>query len=130
MKKYNLKRVIQNPHETFGVLYHNDGTPICLTLEQPWRDNKQNVSCIPVGTYVIEPHISPNFGKCLRVNAVEKRSHILFHAGNTHLDTRGCILVGLTFGVVKGYNAVTQSKTTLYKLLRIIDEPSFLEILL
>jgi hypothetical protein len=43
--------------------------------------------------------MSPSFGPTFEVTGVPGRSLILFHRGNTHLDTRGCILLGSRFSV-------------------------------
>lgn len=65
------------------------------TLEPPWRDNRRLLSCIPEGTYRMEPKPSPRFKRVLwELEGVPGRSEILIHAGNTIADTAGCILVG------------------------------------
>jgi hypothetical protein len=74
-----------------------DGEFVCHTLELPWRWNKKNISCIPVGKY-----------RCFwrhdrdRIQVVDipcpggSRVAIQFHAGNAPKDSRGCVLVGKT----------------------------------
>lgn len=53
---------------------------------------------IPAGSYKCAAHgwngEPLHVLKVWEVEGVEGRSGILFHAGNTDLDTRGCILVG------------------------------------
>ena len=72
------------------------------TLELPWRDNARGVSSIPDGWYEIERRVSSlttvqrHGGWTWEVKNVPGRSGILFHAGNTTRDTRGCILIGKT----------------------------------
>ena len=91
-----LKRVSTNWHSTFGVLI--DGTePFALTLERPWRENEENVSCIPANLYMCKRIQSPRFGETFEVMDVPGRSNILFHKGNVVEDTAGCILVGERF---------------------------------
>lgn len=97
MKKVKLTRITEFKEATFGVLTV-DGQPVCVTLEDAWRDNKTSISCIPKGKYKLTWHTSPKFGKVYLVNDVPGRSHILIHQGNSHVDTHGCILVGLMYG--------------------------------
>lgn len=95
--RWTLQRVARTPRETFGVLITPAGRPLCLTLEDAWRFNRVNESCIPAGVYRCEPVDSPRFGKTWVVD-VPWRSEIIFHPGNTEEDTRGCILVATSFG--------------------------------
>tara|TARA_R100001244_G_scaffold112540_1_gene83271 strand:+ start:5 stop:472 length:468 start_codon:yes stop_codon:yes gene_type:complete len=92
-----LIRVSQTNFGTFGVLTNHQGHPIILTLENPWKDNIPYDSCIPIGTYTIKRHLSPKFGETFLITDVPSRSHILFHCGNQHTDTYGCVLTGEEF---------------------------------
>lgn len=96
MMVLELIRVGSSPRGTFGVLRHGD-VPFVLTLERPWIDNQQNVSCIPHGRYRCRKIRSPRFGNTYEICDVPNRSHVLFHAGNTIEDTQGCVLVGEEF---------------------------------
>lgn len=109
MKQLRLIRVTEHNDATFGVLCIND-RPMFVTLEDKWRDNERMVSCIPKGKYVIKRHTSPKFGECFKVQNVPDRSEILIHAGNTHIDTHGCILLGLMFGTVGTNSAILSSR--------------------
>lgn len=91
-----LKRIFENGHGTFGILL-NDNGPLCLTLERPWIDNKQDVSCVPLGKYECVKHNSTKFPNVFELKNVPGRREILIHAGNSIDDTHGCILVGLQF---------------------------------
>ena len=91
---FYLNRLISDLFSTKGVLT-NERRIICHTLELPWLNNHQNISCIPSGVYDVSRSVSQKFGDCYRFASVHKRSGILIHAGNTIKDTRGCILVGL-----------------------------------
>lgn len=93
-----LKRVSNTETETFGVLLWS-GVPFAVTLEDAWRENQPFVSCIPRGNYICERTVSPKFGETFEITGVPGRSHVLFHAGNTHKDTAGCVLVGHSFGL-------------------------------
>ena len=81
-----------------GELFIN-GERICDTLENPWKDNQRNISCIPEGEYPVRLRLARESASRdylhLLVQDVPNRDYILFHRGNTAKDTSGCILVGL-----------------------------------
>jgi hypothetical protein len=104
-----IKRISHGDGGTFGVLLEGD-TPVALTAERPWADNRPGVSCIPRGWYRCMRVRSPRFGETFEVANVPRRSHILFHAGNTTEDTRGCILLGSSFGSLRGEPAVLATR--------------------
>ena len=83
---------------TLGELFLN-GERMCETLENPWMDNKRNISCIPEGEYPVRLRLPRESGTRdylhLLVQEVPNRDWILFHRGNTAKDTSGCILVGI-----------------------------------
>lgn len=96
--KLTLIRISKAGNATSGVLLFNDSPLGALaTLEDAWNDNQKNISCIPAGKYVVEPFRSPKFGNTFEVKHVPNRTSILFHIGNSALDTTGCILLGLGF---------------------------------
>lgn len=92
----DLIRVGQSNRGTFGALRYQS-VPFALTLERPWQDNEQDVSCIPAGRYCCRRIQSPRFGQTYEVCDVPGRTHVLFHKGNFLTDTLGCILVGEEF---------------------------------
>lgn len=94
MRRHKLVRFDATPDGTLGRLEQ------WRTLEEEDLGNQRNVSSIPTGTYVCRRVDSPRFGETFEVTGVPGRSHILFHAGNTEENTRGCILVGKMFGVL------------------------------
>lgn len=108
MRQFFLKRVSNTDDGVFGVLL-DGATPFAITLENPWRDNKKNESCIPIGLYRCERVLSRKFGHTFEVIAVQGRSNILFHKGNLEDDTLGCILVGEQFETLNGKTAILQS---------------------
>ena len=99
IKDLKLKRVVSNCNGTFGVMLDSEDRPFAVTLELPWENNKQNVSCIPAGEYKCQSVQSPKFGDTWEICGVKGRDDILFHKGNYLRDTHGCILVGLHFGL-------------------------------
>lgn len=106
-----LKRFEQTDKVTRGVLIHENNA-IALTLENPWKDNTPNISCIPVGIYECKMVDSPRFDVTYEVKDVEGRTHILFHSGNTEKSTRGCILLGNMLGELEGEPAILNSRVT------------------
>lgn len=90
-----ITRLEQTERGTLGQILV-DGKVVCYSLELPWKDNEQNVSCIPTGAeYRCDLEYSNRYGVDLwEVKNVEGRSEIKFHKGNYLKDSRGCILVG------------------------------------
>jgi hypothetical protein len=86
-----------NEAEILGKLYIN-GEFMSHTLELPWRENMKSISCIPRGVYDCRIRRAIESGSYkydhILVDEVVGRSWILFHIGNTHKDSKGCILTG------------------------------------
>lgn len=123
-----IHRSIQNEHGTFGIL-SLEGKPLCVTLELSWKQNKAKVSCIPEGFYNCIPHTGPKFSNVWRLLNVPGRDSILIHAGNTVDDIQGCILVGLSFGELKGGPAVLHSMDALEMLRRKLPKEFTLQVI-
>jgi len=115
-----IVRVSEFGGVSLGVLCVK-GMPEFVTLEEAWRNNERKVSCIPAGRYTVKRVLSPKFGATFEVCDVPERSHILFHAGNTHKDTLGCILLGTTWGKVGGDPAVLQSKAAFQRFMLMMN---------
>jgi hypothetical protein len=113
-----LVRVSKNSVATYGVLIQGY-TPFAVTLEDPWRDNEREVSCIPAGTYQCKRVDSPRFGATFEVSNVPGRSHILFHKGNGPDDTRGCILLGKKFNYITERPGIKDSAEAFGEFLKI-----------
>lgn len=120
--------------QTLGtlVLTDEEGNKLfsCKTLELPWLDNKRNESCIPLGNYKVITRQSARYNKHYHILDVPGRSFVLIHIGNYYTQTKGCILVGEKLVDINsdGYKDVTNSKTTLHKLLKLAPEGFDLEI--
>lgn len=69
------------------------GTFLCDTLELPFRNEQQDISCIKPGSYLAVVRTDGNRGWRLQLEGT-KQLAIQIHTGNTTSDTRGCILVG------------------------------------
>lgn len=89
-----------------------------FVLEDEWRNNEPRRSCIPAATYTAKPHgwepYSPfKYKQVWQLNRVPNRSGILFHAGNKHEDTEGCLLVGMGMQITQLQSMVTDSRVAL-----------------
>lgn len=97
MNVFTLKRIAETDKATYGVLLHK-GSPFCLTLELPWKENRKNESCIPKGRYAVTLRYSPSFKYITPIlHGVPDREYVLIHKGNEPAHTKGCILVGEQF---------------------------------
>lgn len=102
------------------------------------EDEKRDVkvfgeTCIPNGVYEIDLTYSPKFSKsyfvdiagCLSdkktprfcnehlmitLKGIPNFDRVLWHWGNTDLDTHGCYIVGSTIGIIKGRGGVMGSR--------------------
>lgn len=104
----DVRRVKRLPTRTLGVLSMG-GKDFCFTLEDAVREPGVKVygqTAIPSGRYKITLENSPKYGPfTLTINDVPNFSYIRIHAGNTEVDTEGCLLVGLEAnldGTIKG----------------------------
>jgi len=105
-----LVRFASFKDRTIGRLTYNDEH--FFTVERPWLDNKQNISCIPTGFYELVRVDSPKFGPdTWEVANVTGRSSILIHVANTPADVIGCI--GLGMGLFPQLQGVSSSKAAI-----------------
>ncbi len=125
--RFRLIRVTEWKHATLGILLVDD-KPEFKTLELPWCENMQCGSCIPEGVYTCKKILSPTFGMTFEVQNVRNRSNILFHIGNTPLDTHGCILLGETYGELEGRGAILQSRKAFNRFMDILRATGDFEI--
>jgi len=122
-----LERKQQNDVQTLGELkiFENDHVIFtCKTLELPWKNNSQNISCIPAGKYRVIKRFSDQYQNHFHVLNVPGRSMILIHPGNYYSQTQGCILVGTSISDINsdGIQDVTSSKLAMSKLNQIMPD--------
>jgi len=132
-KRITIKRIATSDGGTFGVVLDGN-TPFCVSCELPWRENKPNISHIPIGWFEAVRVDSPRFGNTFEVKGgtLGERTHILFHKGNSILDSRGCILLAEGFGqmdnVERSRDAfnefIKRTEDCEYFILRITEEYS------
>lgn len=112
---------------TIGRLYI-DGKWFCYTLEDTVRPPGQLVlgeTAIPAGRYELAWWDSPRFKRRLPIlKDVPGRSYILIHAGNTDVDTAGCILVGMD----RAKDSLLASRFALETLLHRLEFPAWLAV--
>lgn len=93
----------------FGKITLTSGMEL-YTVERPWLDNKEGISCIPTGEYVCKPRRYNRGGyNAIEITDVQGRLYILFHIANTMLNVKGCIGVGTSLGFINNMWAVTDS---------------------
>lgn len=127
LKKLKLLRVSNSDIVTQGVIVDDlTGIPLCLTLEEPWRENKRSISCIPVGVYECEYGQNSKGKGVYHVKDVPGRDFVQIHIGNTTLDIEGCILVGCEFGKYKDLQAVLSSTRAFEKLYGFAKQGKFI----
>lgn len=109
-----LKRAHVGPKGAFGTLAPLGKPPFAVTLEHAYDDGAQGwTTKLQSGTYTCVRGLhqlekSPPF-VTFEVTGIQSHSGILFHKGNVGNDSRGCILLGLQFGLVSSTPAVLQS---------------------
>lgn len=132
--KLFLERENYNEKQTVGTLTifdgNGEGVFQCNTLELPWRDNRRNISCIPVGTYRVKKRYSTKYGDHLHLTDVPARTWILIHPANFVRQLRGCIAVGKHKLDIDGdgLNDVTSSRATMKKIMELVPDEMELQI--
>src|SRR5690606_5879157 len=85
------------------IYQHNVTVYVGVSLERGWKNNQNNVSCAPEGTYDLVLEYSPRFKKDLwELYGVPNRKEIKFHNANYWRELEGCIALGLQFKDIDG----------------------------
>ena len=122
--KVEIQRISKSEFQTLGILTifdkHNFPFWECRTLELPWLENKNRISCIPNGEYEVVKRNSAKYGDHFHILNVPNRSYILIHNANYVRQLQGCIAVGLSHTDIDGdgLRDVTRSKSTMKDLNR------------
>lgn len=130
MKIVTLKRAYQDSRVTLGMLqiHGKEHSPI-YTLENPWKDNKPYISCVPADEYVCERFSGKKYKDVYELKGVPGRSAILIHHGNYERNTSGCILLGLSGGMMNGEPAVKQSQSAMHYFKKLMGRDPFVLII-
>ncbi|ERJ61229.1 DUF5675 family protein [Sphingobacterium paucimobilis] len=84
-------RRIYGERGTNGTISYQ-GEQICHTIELPWRNNMQRMSCIPTGRYKLVKRTYTKHGEQIGIPNVLGREAILIHAANdAQRELLGCI---------------------------------------
>jgi hypothetical protein len=138
MERIILERFESTDQGTFGKIRINDET--FYTLELPWRDNRNDISCIPAGNYECEFSMSAHFKRKLYlVNGISGRFGVRIHSANFAGDKdmivngkklksqlHGCIALGLHTGAMGGQKCLLLSSVAVRKFENLMNRESFL----
>ncbi len=106
-----LKRRWKHPDtkSIFGTLQSSTG-PQFITCEREWKDNQPNVSCVPTGFYLLEPHDGTKYKNTFALvgstvshigdGASVTRSACVFHKASKGSQLQGCIALGTSVTLV------------------------------
>lgn len=119
------------PDGSFGRI-SLDGVDFAATCEQPWRNNEEGHSCIPVGDYKLLPYELPAHGATVVFHNPDLgiygtpemipagktgRSLCEIHSANWPFQLRGCVAVGRELtDIPPNGMGVTLSVVTLHDL--------------
>lgn len=141
-----LIRVSKGKHSTLSQLYM-DQLFFCYILEDTIRERKiPGSTCIPTGIYELKLNLDAgmnvNYGYkigkmhqgMVEICGIPTFSLVFFHIGNSHVDTKGCLLTGEYFRFENEDYQVLQSAQSykrLYQKLsnRIKYRKTFLEVI-
>lgn len=139
-----LRRSIGDTERTTGTL--QAGGRVFATMERPWipcpdgPGGARRQSCVPAGTYRIDPWHSVNFPETYIITNPQLgvyrqpgdipagqawgRSAILVHVANFVRNVIGCIGLGMEHGELAGEPAVLRSIMAMRELNRILNRGS------
>lgn len=123
MSDIHIERFKHQDKQTLGWLTAEGKTFACLELA--WKDNDNQVSCIPPGSYpYVKQKNHPKFGQVLRLEGVPARAGVLVHSGNYFTHSLGCVLVGQSHLDINkdGYLDVTGSKAAIAALIESVAD--------
>lgn len=132
MRTALLLRAETGPQGTFGRLLL-PGISF-FTGELPWRENRSDLSCIPLGVYRCPWTMSPRFRRRMYlVEPVPGRAGIRVHSANFmgdnppfHKQLNGCIALGEKLGWMDGQKAVLLSAPAIRRFESIMKGETFI----
>lgn len=106
--KAKIVRVEETEQGSLGLLLLDDEI-FCCTLQPDRTDDKR--FWIPPGEYVCRRFHGTKYPNTFEI-LVQGHTALLFHAGNVEEESLGCVLLGSSFGKLKGDRAVLNSGNT------------------
>ena len=103
MKIAFLNRISPDEKQTLGIMSTNIGSELWVSksLELGWHDNKNDISCIPIGSYLCRWTRSTRLSNLAghdiftyEVVGVPNRAGIRIHSANYFFQLKGCIALG------------------------------------
>ncbi len=102
-----------------------EGKRVAHSLELPWLDNAESISCIPLGRYRLVVTMSNRFKKPLPlIPNVGSRTGIRLHAANHTYELEGCIAVVTGLGILDNEVVGYTSQEAMVKLMVLISKHS------
>ena len=95
-----------------------------FSLERGWRDNQNNISCLPAGNYPLVYEYSDKFNRKLwEIKESGHRKECKFHAANYWYQLNGCIALGDSRADINndGELDITNSTKTLDKFHKVLE---------
>lgn len=139
MEKVYLFRAKSDSAQTLGALITGETSDsqvfTCRSLELPWLDNKNDVSCIPEGEYLCKwtrsPRLSTLAGQDVftyEITGVPGRTGIRIHSANYFSELKGCIALGDTHKDINndGHNDTLHSGNTVKQFNTILNARDFM----
>lgn len=131
MTRVTLERIESTDQGTFGRLYLDGNT--YFTGELPWRDNKSDVSCIPVGIFQCVWTYSVRFKRFMYLVQNSTRVGVRFHPANLMGDKEkkfmaqlnGCIALGEKLGTIEKQKALLVSAPAIRKFETLMNKLPF-----
>lgn len=126
--RLGLLRLAVVPDGAFGILFDPSGLPWLATCERTYPlAGIQQLVKIPCGRWrCARTRFERGGYETFEVLGVPGHSRLLFHRGNMETDSEGCILIGLSFGLLSGRWAVLDSRDGFASFMRqLSDEEEF-----
>lgn len=132
MRRVQIVRFETDKNGTFGELATDSGFQ-CYTMELPDKENKENISCIPAGEYIVKFGKSDKFVEAYKILSVPNRTDILIHSANWGGDSElglkcqlnGCIALGRAIGEIAGQKALLSSRDAINGFINDLEKEDF-----
>jgi len=109
---FRIRRFVpENISATYGI-FLQDYTPFAVTIELPYKNNQNDISCFDEGEYICERYSSEKYKNVWQITNVKNRTFILIHWANYLKDIKGCVGVGEKFSDINndGVMDIAESK--------------------